>query len=117
MNTIPYPTITYKIDTPPETFPILIDNVERIPALPNYTPPIICHTDILPYTTSVYHINLPYPTPTYHSCYKCTLIYHTAPCRAQCSAPALPCNFWHNLQWKDVTELQLLFLDFIRGSN
>ena len=71
--TLPYPIVIYEIDTPPETFPIFVNpyptplpyviykvntpsetfpnfvyHVEKIPALPYYTPPIIHHTDTLP---------------------------------------------------------------------
>ena len=67
MKTLPYPIKSipqpYKIDTTPETFPILIDHLEKIPALPYYAPHIIYNNDILPYTTSIYYINLALSCP------------------------------------------------------
>ena len=54
--TVSYPTLLYKIDSPPVTCPTLIDHIELIPPALSYTPPIIYHTDTLPYTSLIYHI-------------------------------------------------------------
>ena len=83
MNTLPYPilpyrTVIYKIDTPSETFPILIDHIERIPVLS--CPVLPC--PILPCLIVPALPALPYP---YH---------HPHPYPYTSLIPIISCYYW-----------------------